>query len=497
MIRVLERAFVGFLALIVVLIIVAWFVLLRPVAQPVTNDPLQVFDHGSIGNQAQQGIPYWIWRVLPTLFPEYLPGNQDGYGAIGVYWVPGEELPVGFSKKIVGVIPRVAPNCAFCHQGSYRLHPEDPATFVPAGAGTRVNVQGFIRLLVAIGRHPERFTADRVMTAITAIYDMPFGERLLYRYLLVPAVRSAFVAEADRFAWMDSRPEWGPGRIDPFNPVKFFNLRLPDDHTIGNSDIMPLWDLNGVTDPSREYSLHWDGLLSDLRETAVAGAIGDGMDYQGYTVAQTTLDAIIDFIRLQKPPPSPFSPTASDPDYRLDQAAVETGRALYQQHCANCHEPGGSRYRTDIPATEIGTDRHRIDMWTQEAADRYANYDQGGYEWGFHAFHKTNGYVATELTGLWLRGPYLHNGSVPTLRDLLKRPADRPQKFYRGYDLVDSANGGFTSEGSANGQPPTPAQRYGTLYDTAIPGNGNSGHLYGTDLSDTDKDQLLAFLKTL
>ena len=178
MIRILERAFVGFLALIVVLIIVAWFVLLRPVAQPVTNDPLQVFDHGSIGNQAQQGIPYWIWRVLPTLFPEYLPGNQDGYGAIGVFWVPGEELPVGFSKKIVGVIPRVAPNCAFCHQGSYRLHPEDPATFVPAGAGTRVNVQGFIRLLVAIGRHPERFTADRVMTAITAIYDMPFGERL-------------------------------------------------------------------------------------------------------------------------------------------------------------------------------------------------------------------------------------------------------------------------------------------------------------------------------
>jgi hypothetical protein len=33
--------------------------------------------------------------VLPTLFPEYLPRNQDGYGSIGVYWVAGEELPVG------------------------------------------------------------------------------------------------------------------------------------------------------------------------------------------------------------------------------------------------------------------------------------------------------------------------------------------------------------------------------------------------------------------
>ena len=83
----------------------------------------------------------------------------------------------------------VAPNCAFCHQGSYRLHADDPATLVPAGAGTRVNVQGFLRFLTRCGADP-RFTADNVMAAITAIYDMPWAERLLYRYLLVPAVRS-------------------------------------------------------------------------------------------------------------------------------------------------------------------------------------------------------------------------------------------------------------------------------------------------------------------
>ena len=96
---ILQRCLFGFLALIVVLVVVAWFVLLRPVAQPATNDSLQVFDHGSIGNETQRGIPYWIWRVLPTLFPEYLPGNQDGYGAIGVYWVAGEELPVGKTPR--------------------------------------------------------------------------------------------------------------------------------------------------------------------------------------------------------------------------------------------------------------------------------------------------------------------------------------------------------------------------------------------------------------
>jgi len=493
MIGIIQRCLAGFLALIVVLILSAWFILLRPVAQPTSHDPLQIFDHGSIGNETQQGLPYWIWRVLPTLYPEYLPGNQDGYGAIGVYWLGGEELPVGFSKKTLGVIPRVAPNCAFCHQGSYRLHADDPATFVASGPGTRVNVQGFIRFLGAVGRHSDRFTADNVMNAITAIYDMPLWERTLYRYLLIPAVRSALEAQATRFAWMDTRPDWGPGRIDPFNPVKFFNLHLPDDGTIGNSDIVPLWDLGSVvSETDGHYALHWDGLNSNLRETAVSGAIGDGMDYQGYLAANPTLSAIIDFIRLQKPPPSPFSAALPPNDpYHVDAVDVEQGKALYQSHCASCHEPGGARFRTVIPVIEVGTDRHRIDMWTEAAKNRYTNYREGDYNWGFHAFHKTNGYVANELTGLWLRGPYLHNGSVPTLRDLLTPPDQRARQFYRGYDLIDAANGGYVSQAG------TPAQRYGTLYDTTVPGNGNAGHRYGTGLSDQDKQRLLAYLKTL
>ncbi len=497
MINILTRCLAGLLALIVVLIVVAWFVLLRPVAQASTNDPLQVFNHGSIGAETAQGLPYWIWRVLPTMFPEYLPGNQDGFASIGVYWIPGEELPVGFSAKTLGVIPRVTPNCAFCHQGSYRLHPDDPATFVPAGAGTRVNVQGFIRFLVAVGRDKDRFTADKVMTAITAIYDMPLWERMLYRYLLIPAVRSGFADQGNRFAWMGSRPDcprpdWGPGRIDPFNPVKFYNLHLPDDCTIGNSDIMPLWDLNAVTDPTRQYSLHWDGLSTDLRETVVAGAIGDGMTYQGFAGARTTLDAVIDFIRLQKPPPSPFSATRGPNDpYHVDEADVLQGKALYQAQCAECHAPGGARFRSVISATELGTDRHRIDMWTEAAKDRYTDYHEGDYDWGFRAFHKTNGYLANELTGLWLRGPYLHNGSVPTLRDLLASPSERPQKFYRGYDLIDPVGGGFVSQAGTVGE------RFGKPYDTTLPGNGNSGHLYGTGLSDADKQRLLAYLKTL
>ncbi|MGO7565319.1 cytochrome c, partial [Rhizobium johnstonii] len=65
------------------------------------------------------------------------------------------------------------------------------------------------------------------------------------------------------------------------------------------------------------------------------------------------------------------------------------------------------------------------------------------YAWIFTNFQKTEGYVATGLGCLWLRCPYLHNGSVPTLRSLLLPPAERPGQFYRGYDLVDAENAVF------------------------------------------------------
>jgi hypothetical protein len=68
------------------------------------------------------------------------------------------------------------------------------------------------------------------------------------------------------------------------------------------------------------------------------------------------------------------------------------------------------------------------------------------------------GYVAPFLDGIWLKAPYLHNGSVPTLRDLLEPAAQRPKVFWRGYDVYDQAKVGFVSD--------TPeAQRVGTRLD--------------------------------
>ncbi|MBB6509845.1 hypothetical protein F4695_003229 [Rhizobium soli] len=198
---------------------------------------------------------------------------------------------------------------------------------------------------------------------------------------------------------------------------------------------------------------------------------------------------MIAFTSVQRPPPSPFkSSRETDDPLRVDASAVDAGQGVYQAQCAVCHDTNGARYRSPIPIVELGTDRHRVDMWSPVAKSRYADYETG-YRWGFTHFQKAEGYVAVDMAGLWLRGPYLHNGSVPTLADLLKSPEQRPKQFYRGSDLVDTVNGGFVSAE----QPETG----GFLYDTSLPGNGNGGHLWGTDLPQAEKDNLLAYLKTL
>src|ERR1051325_192134 len=126
----------------------AWYKFFREEPHPswVTATPEMRFKYGSIGAEDDAGIPYWIFYVLPRLFPEKLPG-PGGYASLGVPWEQGQELPVGFTKKTIG-FPRVANNCAVCHTTTYRITPNENPTFVTAGPGHTTNVEGFFRYLI-------------------------------------------------------------------------------------------------------------------------------------------------------------------------------------------------------------------------------------------------------------------------------------------------------------------------------------------------------------
>jgi hypothetical protein len=237
--------------------------------------------------------------------------------------------------------------------------------------------------------------------------------------------------------------------------------------------MVPLWNWQA----RHNFGLHRDGLNTSLTEIFLNSGIGNGASNS--TTDLAGLARLQDWIGGLKPPPYPFP---------IDKELAAQGELIFQSQCAACHAFGGEKTGEPIPIAWLGTDRHRFDSWTTQARDGFNGLDD--YDWHYSHFRKTSGYTAQALDGLWARAPYLHNGSVPTLADLLREPDQRPREFWVGCDIYDKEQVGFLSHG-------TEAQGAGRLFDTNLPGNANNGHLYGTSLPEASKRALLEYLKTL
>ena len=71
---------------------------IRPESLPKFETIEDQFKYGSVGIESEEGIPYWIWQVLPRVFADKLP-RPGGYGAFGFLWEPGKELPVRRAQR--------------------------------------------------------------------------------------------------------------------------------------------------------------------------------------------------------------------------------------------------------------------------------------------------------------------------------------------------------------------------------------------------------------
>ncbi len=99
-------------------------------------------------------------------------------------------------------------------------------------------------------------------------------------------------------------------------------------------------------------------------------------------------------------------------------------------------------------------------------------------------------YKARPLDGVWATAPYLHNGSVASLYQLLLPPARRLRSFPVGTRQYDPVQVGYSTNPKAVGN--------GFLYDTSKVGNSNAGHDYGVGtLTEPQRLALLAYVKTL
>src|SRR5712692_6009387 len=400
------------------------------------------FKYGSIGSEPGGSIlapvggvlpPYWIFRVLPDICPEELPG---GYASLGLIYEPGKDLPIGVSRRRRLGSELVGLNCALCHTGTVRDSPESKPQIVLGMPAHQLDLQAFFRFVLDCTLD-ERLTSDNVLGKIKAAGGkLGFLDRILYRWVVIGQLREKTLSLQRRIAVLlsDKVPEWGRGRVDTFNPYKAIQFNwwlkdLPPSELIGAADFPSLWNQK----PRDGMQLHWDGNNDSVDERNLSAALGAGVT--PVTVDHARLRRVRDWIWTLPPPKYP---------YAINATRATQGEALFAYHCASCHTFTGSEVGRVDSIEKIDTDPYRLNSYTYVfAANQYTLYPDSRYR--FTHFRKTNGYANQPLDGIWARAPYLHNGSVPNLRDLLEPPENRPSVFCRGNDVFDQEKVGFVS----------------------------------------------------
>ncbi|SFI35111.1 hypothetical protein [Nitrosomonas sp. Nm34] len=269
-------------------------------------------------------------------------------------------------------------------------------------------------------------------------------------------------------------------------------------HDPGASDIKSLWF-------SRDHGFaNWDSNQAPEARVLASGvsSVGDPSK-----VNVRIHEAMNPFINDLPPAPYPFT-------VDLDFAAK--GKPLFEQQCAStCH------FSRNKKVYNVGTDMNRAIQitptarlglleLTREACELYV--EKGGSDWCLpkrgsraaddEAYFITprgeeSGYKADVLHGTWAQAPYLHNGSVPTLWHLF-RPAERPVKFIRGNIRYDEEKVGFIWDKAPalDEYGPGDAVHFAE-HDTALRGNSNAGHIYGSEWTDDQVRAVIEYMKTL
>ena len=289
-----------------------------------------------------------------------------------------------------------------------------------------------------------------------------------------------------------------PGMTQPVTDAKAAADRIFQNIAAWAPPVPAPIDVKSVNWAVERYHANWDGNQGASSRTLASGASATGDPRMVNVRIHEPLNPFIDHL---PPPPYPFP--------SVDLARAKEGKALFTTRCATCHKP---RNETIYRASTLGVDANRTMVntsvsryglaalvmeacriyglnhqgepgatWCVPAGDWQARLDEYFRDTPRRVAEGTNGYKADVLHGIWAQAPYLHNGSVPTLGQLIC-PGTRPRRFLRGNLHYDEALVGF--EWSER-----PASRYGphdTIlvkeYDTAVAGKANTGHAYGADL---------------
>ncbi len=331
---------------------------------------------------------------------------------------------------------------------------------------------------------------------------------------------------------------FGVGRNELFGAYKDANFTqginvLPADAPVS---FPHLWGME------RTAWFQWGVNTNSVIERNIGQALGVGATMQpdkGFS-STVRLDNLYAMERLQYKLTSPEWPAGLFGS--IDGARAERGRKMFDRTCALCHETytktGTLNEYQLFPLDVVGTDpstalnfertvmtaegpkpfgtaafeivgrvkeayyrEHQTPpdvqaRWEARATRPAAAYRTPLLDYLKYPDTRSRGiYRAKTLKGIWATAPYLHNGSVPSVYDLLLPADQRPTTFKLGTKEYDPAKLGYVVDGSRFVTPPgmTPF-----TFDTRLLGNWNTGHewWFYPDLDDDIRYDIIEFLKT-
>ena len=505
--------------------------------------------------QGSHLVPY-DWAVaLEVADGERLFFAPENIRKFGYLQAPSPEssrnpdgLPIGFVREPApgsAVGDWLGMNCAACHTGEIVY---GDARIRVDGAPTLADFQAFIQGLEAafdaLLSDPakfERFAAkvdERAVERPVLLRDQVEGYAVALRQL----VASGWTVEP-----------YGFGRLDAFghilNAVAAWGLHEPQNYRAPDAPVSYpfLWTT------SQQRYVQWNGVAGNPIGRNIGQVLGVFGQMHLLAVGEdrfrTTVlaDRLLEMEQWVAALEAPKWNEALLGD--LDQAKVARGKDLYTANCQGCHrdqayeyadpeDPAGQRTLQVrmIEGAKVGTDPTMLDNFyqrhvlpgpfaaggagdpvgagpflgkiieavvAQDFRDRQITPEQQIAYFGgrldasgkpLAGWTGKPSYKAGPLAGIWATAPFLHNGSIPTLYDLLSPEADRPKQFLVGSTTFDPVKVGFLS-GADDFTEAAREQLF--LFDTSRPGNANSGHRYGVRLGDEDKLALIEYLKTL
>lgn len=415
------------------------------------------------------GIPYSMWGLAEPLLGDFAADDtmpeRDGVNADMPYDWTVHTAPSG--------VQVASQNCLQCHAGRW-----NGELVIGLGVADRDFTNSQAETFAAIPVPELGFGALGELTKF--IHRVGgLGPNTVMRTVGTNPAEMAAISlvahrDAETLAWSDE-----PWFDVPPMPVP--------------SDVPPWWRAH------KKNALFYNAMArGDHRGTMILATalctddVAEAMEITSY------FDDIHAFVRSLRAPKYPFA---------IDEALAAEGEPIFDTNCSPCH----GTYAEDeaeetypnllLPLDVVGTDPVVAEggtLWAPELVEWY-NSSYYGSITRMEVDDPFVGYLAPPLDGVWATGPFLHNGSVPSIALVLDSEA-RPQYWRRvDYDSAnfDQTNLGWPYLEVDHGQEGLPHDEAKHIYDTTQFGHGNGGHTFGDHLTDAERAAVIEYIKTL